>query len=73
MERREPTRRELREQKREIKRAGGKRRRRQLKQALAEDPDEAPDARFDFGRYESARLNGIDHDATRRGRRRGKD
>lgn len=73
MERMEPTKRELREQKREIKRAGGKRRLRQLKQALVEDPEGAPDGQFDFGRYESARLNGIDHDATRRGRRRGKD
>ncbi|HMB06379.1 MAG TPA: hypothetical protein VKP69_21930 [Isosphaeraceae bacterium] len=66
MERMGPTKRELRQRKREIKRAGGKRRRRQLKQALAEDPADAPYAEFDFGRFESAKLNGMDHDATRR-------
>lgn len=60
------TKRELRQQKREIKRAGGKRRRRLLKQALVEQPGEAPDAAFDFGRYSSAKWNGIDHDSTRR-------
>ena len=63
---REPTKRELRQQKREIKRAGSQRRRRQLKQALRENPEEAPYTEFDFGRYESARFNGMDHDATRR-------
>jgi hypothetical protein len=62
----EPTKRELRQQKRDIKRAGGKRRRRQLKQGLAEHPEEARDTSFDFGRYRSATLNGIDRDATRR-------
>ncbi|WP_422930553.1 hypothetical protein [Singulisphaera sp. PoT] len=65
----EPTKKELRQQKREIKRAGSKRRRRQLKQQLAEHPDEAPDAEFDFGRYESATMNGLDRDNTRRGSR----
>lgn len=62
----EPTKRELRQQKRDIKRAGSKRRRRQLKQQLVEHPDEAPAAEFDFGRYQSASLNGMDHDGTRR-------
>jgi|GEM_PF-1161557 len=62
----EPTKKELRQQKREIKRAGSKRRRRQLKQQLAEHPEDAPTAEFDFGRYQSASLNGMDHDATRR-------
>jgi hypothetical protein len=62
----EPTKRELRQQKREIKRAGGKRRRRQLKQGLAENPDEARDTTYDFGRYRSSSFNGIDRDATRR-------
>ncbi len=61
----EPTKRDLRQEKREIKRAGNKRRRRQLKQGLAEHPEDAPFTEVDFGRYESARLNGIDHDATR--------
>ncbi|SIO04393.1 hypothetical protein SAMN05444166_2175 [Singulisphaera sp. GP187] len=59
------TKRELRQQKREIKRAGGKRRRRLLKQGLAERPDEAPDTEFDFGRFCSAKMNGIDRDSTR--------
>ena len=62
----DPTKRELREQKREIKRAGGKRRRRLLKQALTENPDDAPSTETDFGRYETARLNGRDRDASRR-------
>jgi hypothetical protein len=65
-EEREPTKRELRQQKRAIKRAGSQRRRRMLKQALRENPEEAPAAEFDFGRYSSAPFNGIDHDATRR-------
>ncbi len=62
----EPTKRELRQEKRAIKRAGSKRRRRQLKRGLIEHPEDAPFTEFDFGRYESVRLNGIDHDATRR-------
>lgn len=59
------TKRELRQQKREIKRAGGKRRRRLLKQGLAERPEEAPDAEVDFGRFSSAQFNGIDRDSKR--------
>ncbi|WP_406700845.1 hypothetical protein V5E97_18825 [Singulisphaera sp. Ch08] len=62
------TKRELRQQKREIKRAGGKRRRRLLKQGLAERPDEATHTEFDFGRSSSAKLNGIDRDSTRQRR-----
>lgn len=58
--------REWRELKREIKRAGNKRRRQQGKRALAERPDEAPYLEADLGRYRSADLNGIDRDATRR-------
>lgn len=58
-------RREIRQLKRDIKRAGGKRRRRQLKQAIVERPEEAHEAAFDFGRLRSATLNGIDRDATR--------
>lgn len=65
----EPTKRELREQKREIKRLGGKRRRRQLKRALAEHPEDAPFATADFGRYASAPLNRIDNDRTKRPRK----
>lgn len=62
----ENTKRELRQQKREVKRAGSKRRRRAFKRGLVEDPDEAPFAAPDFGRLSSAPLNGIDRDATRR-------
>ena len=61
--------RELRELKRTIKRAGNKRRRRQFKRDIVERPEEAASREADFGRYRSADLNGIDHDATRRSRR----
>jgi hypothetical protein len=61
--------RELRELKRTIKRAGNKRRRRQSKRDLVEHPEEAAGLEADFGRYRSADLNGIDHDATRRSHR----
>lgn len=62
----EPTKRELRETKRIIKRKGNQRLRRRLKQTLAEDPEQAGDDRPDYGRYQSSLLNGMDHDATRR-------
>ena len=61
--------RELRELKRVIKRAGNKRRRRQYKRDVVEHPEEAASREADFGRYRSAELNGIDNDATRRGHR----
>ncbi len=60
-----PDKRKLREEKRLVKRAGSQRRRRVWKRQLAEDPEEAPHAKEDFGRYGSARLNGIDRDRTR--------
>jgi hypothetical protein len=59
--------RQLREEKRTIKRAGNKRARRVAKRELVESPEEAharTDARY--GRYRSAPLNGIDRDSTRR-------
>jgi hypothetical protein len=56
----------LRKLKRDIKRAGSKRRRRHLKRQLAESPEDAPHAEFDFGRASSAGLNAMDRDATRR-------
>ncbi|MFI5458076.1 MAG: hypothetical protein ACHRXM_21795 [Isosphaerales bacterium] len=61
----EPTKRELRKLKREIKRAGSQRRRKQWKRDLRENPEEAPYSPEDFGRYSTAELNGIDHDQTR--------
>ncbi len=54
--------RELRQLKREIKRKGGKLRRRQLKQGLAENPEDAQDTVVDLGRLESKSLNGLDRE-----------
>jgi hypothetical protein len=64
--------RELRQEKRDIKRAGNKHRRQRLKRSLAEDPESAPFDDPGFGRHRSAGLNGLDRDATRR-RPTGKD
>ena len=58
--------RELRKLKREIKRAGSKHRRRQLKRELADNPEEAHHSEESFGRNSSSGLNGLDNDATRR-------
>ncbi len=58
--------RRLRKLKREIKRAGNRKRRQHLKRSLSDDPETAADAEFDFGRDSSRFLNGSDHDATRR-------
>jgi hypothetical protein len=52
--------------KRDVKRAGNKRRRRYLKHELAEHPEAAPFTEFDFGHYQSAPLNGMDQDSTRK-------
>ncbi len=52
--------RELRQLKREIKRAGGKHRRRQLKQGLIDHPEEAHEDEPDLGKFRSAELNGLD-------------
>lgn len=58
--------RQLREQKREVKRAGNKHRRQQLKRVLRDSPEDAPFAEPDVGRHRSADLNGIDRDSTRK-------
>jgi len=58
--------RQLRKLKRDIKRAGNKRRRQHLKRQLSESPEDAPHAEFDFGRASSAGYNGMDTDTTRR-------
>lgn len=60
--------RELRKLKRDIKRAGNKHRRRQLKRDLAANPAEAHESEESFGRNRSSGLNGLDDDATRRPR-----
>ena len=51
--------------KRQMKRAGSQRRRRQWKRDLRENPEEAPYSEEDFGRYSTAEFNGIDQDHTR--------
>ena len=58
--------RQLRKLKRDVKRAGNKRRRQYLKRELLANPEEAPYSELDFGRSTSATLNGRDQDATRR-------
>jgi hypothetical protein len=52
--------------KRDIKKAGNRKRRQHLKRDLAKDPEEAAHTEFDFGRDSSESLNGIDNDPTRR-------
>ena len=65
--------RELRQLKREIKRAGGKHRRRLLKQGLIENPEEAHEDEPDLGKFRSADLNGIDRQMTRKSRIEGEE
>jgi len=62
----DPDKRQLRKLKRDIKRAGNKRRRQHLKRELAENPEEAPFSEFDFGSDSSDTLNRLDNDATRK-------
>lgn len=60
--------RRLRQLKRDIKRAGSKRRRRYLKREMLERPEDAAHTEFRFGRDRSAGLNGLDRDSRRRPR-----
>jgi hypothetical protein len=60
--------RSLRKLKRNIKRAGNKRRRQALKRQLRDNPADAPYDKFEFGRDSSAGFNGMDRDATRKRR-----
>lgn len=62
----EPTKRDQRQTKRELKQAGSQHRRRQWKRELRENPEEAPFSEENFGRYSTAGLNGMDRDSTRR-------
>lgn len=57
--------REHRETKRIVKRAGHKHVRNTVKRVLNESPEEAVDLKDDFGRYRSDVMNGIDNDSTR--------
>ena len=56
----------LRKLKRNIKQAGNKKRRQQLKRDLQENPEEAHLSEPTVGKASSAALNGLDEDATRR-------
>jgi hypothetical protein len=58
--------RQLRKLKRELKRAGSRHRRRDLKRELVENPDDAHRSEESFGRNRSEGLNGLDDDPTRR-------
>lgn len=60
--------RKYRQLKRDLKKTGNRKRRRQLQRDLLENPEEAAHYKFDFGRNSSAVLNGNDRDATRRKR-----
>jgi hypothetical protein len=62
----EPTRREQRRQKRELKQAGSQHRRRALKQELRDNPEEAHRSEENFGRYSTEEMNGMDRDPTRK-------
>ncbi len=62
----DPDKRQMRELKRAIKRAGNKRRRQQLKRDLADNPEDAHHSEVELTRDSSAWLNGLDRDATRR-------
>ena len=62
----DPKKRQLRELKRVLKRAGSKHRRRDLKKQLAENPEEAGNAEENVGRHSSEAFNGLDKDATRK-------
>jgi hypothetical protein len=65
----DPEKRDLRRLKREIKRAGNKRRRQHLKRDLEEHPEEAQHSEYEFRRLNSATMNGMDNDATRKKKR----
>jgi len=58
--------RQMRKLKRDVKRAGNKRRRQYFKRELEQSPEEAPHTEFEFRRDSSAVFNGMDQDATRR-------
>jgi hypothetical protein len=58
--------REYRKLKRSVKRSGSKRRRRHLKQDLADHPENAQFSEYEFRGDSSATLNGLDSDSTRK-------
>lgn len=62
----DPDKRQLRQLKRHIKKAGSRHRRRQLQRDLADNPGEAHHSEEDLGRLESKTMNRLDNDATRK-------
>ena len=62
----DPDKRMIRKLKSAIKKRGNKHRRAQLKQTIADNPEEAAHAEEDLGRHRSATLNGLDQDSTRK-------
>ncbi len=56
---------ELREEKRVVKRLGNKRLRRQVRETLAADPEAISDLEPDYGRCRSEVLNGLDQPPVR--------
>lgn len=57
--------RQMRKLKREVKKAGNKKRRGRLKRDLRDNPGEAHWSEESFGKLRSDTLNGLDQDATR--------
>jgi hypothetical protein len=62
----DPAKRQLRQLKRVLKRAGSKHRRRDLKRQLAQNPEAASEADENLGRHRSDGFNGLDRDNTRK-------
>jgi hypothetical protein len=62
----QPDKRAYRKMKRDLKRAGSKRRRRHLQRELTDNPEDAAHSEFEFGRARTSGLNGNDRDSTRR-------
>ena len=62
----DPDKRMIRKLKSAIKKRGNKHRRAQLKQTIADNPDEAAHAEADLGHHRSAGMNGLDNDGTRK-------
>jgi hypothetical protein len=60
--------RQLRQLKREVKKAGNRKRRRLLQRDLERNPEDAAYTDIDLGNDTSEPLNGIDRDSTRRGK-----
>lgn len=56
---------EFRELKRDIKRAGNRKRRRFYQKELTTNPEETHWSEFDYGRFSSEKMNGVDIDKKR--------